>query len=741
MSDIFKKRDLSGEEFTRQFKKEIQKEAGFKFNFAGMQKLREDYGESYNSANQFKEKLQDNLGIGDITIDQSMTIEELEEKGDLRSEEQRVLVSDMKKKATHSGKQSKQEKAANERNEFNIWYNQDAAKSVLNAYKAKAQEIKDGQAEVKEYTCTGQEFILPLGAEDAQEGPASNIVKVMLERDRLTNMIKSTPVGKSPYAKAKRACDEKLLAYMNDMIDTYMKANKVDQKTGGEPKEKEVKAAKEHMALAMEKYEMFARNYEENIGELMQSSIKKSEVYKTNLATNTQERKTKAEENENDLITLISNNKSRIGNKGANVKKVYAAFEKLNAKYAELAAASSAMFNYQERLNDKDEKRIVQKLVDKQEEDINAVEFAKKACEAYIKSIVNGKPMKLMDAAYIQKHFGIDDASMSIGKERVLDMNKPILEQNWGLSEYDETFRNKMSTVMAEAKAELEKHSEEEINADLALRKKKDHVDKYYSGLKMGSFRNMVNAYQYVNPEFNRTKALLMDSVLSKKYNNNEPLKTHGGTRDVETMFLPLEGEAMNQDEYETTVVNYVKAIERVDLATNKEASVDEMHKAFNNIMPALRNLNKELADYRKKHKGFFNGQKDLEKITDIFTDYEMLFYLGSKGQAIKNTVERIAGNEELVNLLSEEEKTELLEMALEGTVWMRYSAVAASVDKVYRSTPNEVLNNNVMLIGKGYDYENSYKEGYKNSKKIIAGLKFKVQPSDVPKVKMGEGE
>ena len=53
----------------------------------------------------------------------------------------------------------------------------------------------------------------------------------------------------------------KLLAYMNDMINTYMKASNVDQKTGRAVKASEVEAAKNHMALAMEKYEMFARNY------------------------------------------------------------------------------------------------------------------------------------------------------------------------------------------------------------------------------------------------------------------------------------------------------------------------------------------------------------------------------------------------------------------------------------------------------------------------------------------------
>lgn len=649
----------------------------------------------------------------------------------------------MKKKATHSGKQSNQEKAANERAEFNIQYDHDTAASVLDTYKTKAQEIKDGDADAQEYTCTGKEFLLPPVDADVEEGPAENIVKVMLERDRLTNIIKNTPVGKTPYAKAKRACDEKLLAYMNDMINTYMKASNVDQKTGRAVKASEVEAAKNHMALAMEKYEMFARNYEENIGELMQSSIKKSAGYKAYLETHKQERKTEAEEDENELLDLIASNKKRVGNKFANVKKVYADFEKLNAKYAELAAASEAMLDYERDLNDADEKRIVLKLLDKSEIDRDAVEFAKNACKAYIESITKGEPMNLVDAAYIQKHFGINDATMSLKPGVVLDMNKPIFEQSLGLSEYDDAFRVKMSSVMAEAKNELDIYTEEEIKASEALRRKKAYVEKYYQGLEGGSFRNMVNAFLYVNPEYNRLKASLMDSVLLDKYGDKYTKRkddTRGGTRDTETLFIPLEGETMSQEEYETLVINYIKTVDRYDLANDKEISDEEMRKAFDDLMPHLRAAHMELVDYRNMNKDFFNGQKDPEKISDLFDGYEKFFYLGSKGQAMKQTVERIAGNEALEKLLSEEEKHELFDMAQEAAVWMNYTRpITGNIDQILRATPNGVLEKKPLLVGKGINYENSYKEGYKLNKIVLGSFKFNVSPTDEPKVKMSE--
>lgn len=92
MSDLLVNKNLSQEEFTRQFKKEIKKEESFKFNAAGMQKLREDYAENYNSSVQLKNTLHDNLGIEDITIAyQDMSLEQLQEEGGSGARSKRFL--------------------------------------------------------------------------------------------------------------------------------------------------------------------------------------------------------------------------------------------------------------------------------------------------------------------------------------------------------------------------------------------------------------------------------------------------------------------------------------------------------------------------------------------------------------------------------------------------------------------------------------------------------------------------
>ncbi len=741
MSDLFQKKNLSQEEFTRQFKKELKKDTVYKFNEAGMEQLRQDYAEGFDSSVQLKNRLKDGLGIESISIEyQEMTFEQLQQEGELSTQKQKVLSSDMKKKASHSGKQSDQEKAANKRAEFNIQYDHDTATSVLSTYKEKAKDIKEGRSEAEAYTCTGKEFLLPPVDAEVEAGPAQRIVKVMLERDRLTNIIKNTPVGKSPYAKAKRTCDEKLLGYMNDLINTYMKANNVDQKTGGTLKEKEVKAAKEHMALAMEKYEMFARNYDMQVAELMEPSIKKSAQYKTSLTTYTANGKTSAENDEMELLNIISVNKTKVGTKGDNIKKVYAAFEKLNAKFAELNSKWNAINDYQHSVNE-EEGKVVENLVEKAKADKKAVEFARNACKAYILNITRDEPMNLMDAAYIQKHFGITDASMSLGENRTLDMNKPVRLQEWGLGEYDEKFRKKMKDDIAKARADLSTHTEEEINADPMLLRIKSYLDRYDEGVQLNNIRNMINAYLYINPQMNRSTIAEMDRIMMEKYPEYRACKDHRGTRDIGHGFVHFEGDVGSIDDFEKFVLNCVRIMEKKDLITNEKPTAEEMRKAFDGIMPYMRSFRKEMEDYRKKYKNYFDGTYDLENPIDLVKNYEMFFHLGSKGQAINNVVETISKNQELVELLSEDEKTELFEMAQEGSVWMQYTAtVSPNIVNILNATPEQILSNKVKLTGRGKNYENSYKECHgRNMNSVASRLHFKVPPSDVPKEKMSQ--
>ena len=174
---------------------------------------------------------------------------------------QKVISKEQLKNAIYSEKLSRQE-SAEEHTPEDFFYTPGVAASAISQYNEEKKRMSLGEYEKKEYRLTGREFILPpifsLGDEDEFLG--GRIARVMLRRDELIRDIKAGGSRLSHEGLKKRASDQILLDYVNDIIDTFMKANGVSERADEAVDKKEQESAREHMKTALKEYETYVRS-------------------------------------------------------------------------------------------------------------------------------------------------------------------------------------------------------------------------------------------------------------------------------------------------------------------------------------------------------------------------------------------------------------------------------------------------------------------------------------------------
>lgn len=104
------------------------------------------------------------------------------------------------------------------------------------------------------------------------------ISDLLLKRDALTVKIKGEK-PKDDVRRAEKKYDEMLLEKMNDALSTWMAIGGVHEK-GKRLTEKEKQAASQHLALAVEDYEHYAKNRDMIIGGLLLEKVKGTRKYK-----------------------------------------------------------------------------------------------------------------------------------------------------------------------------------------------------------------------------------------------------------------------------------------------------------------------------------------------------------------------------------------------------------------------------------------------------------------------------
>lgn len=187
--------------------------------------------------------------------------------------EQRQMRTDAEKELSYQKKTSKQEEAARKRGEFtgNLFTRQQgAAQDALNMYNS-----DDDDEEMDEFEeADGTEFSAMKSQDYDREEGADNIHRIMVTRDKLKADIERLQADKN---KATEAYVEQLkekLACTEDALNTFYQANglSLDGKTVSD---REAAKAREHLPLALEKYEYMYRNHERLFGQSMMKTISK----------------------------------------------------------------------------------------------------------------------------------------------------------------------------------------------------------------------------------------------------------------------------------------------------------------------------------------------------------------------------------------------------------------------------------------------------------------------------------
>ncbi len=728
MSDIFKKQFQNQQEFSTELHNEIKKEAAPKFDKKGMDKFMQNYMNYTNNAEETKSAF-DNLQI--IMYDQEAFEGEIQQDVLKDKQAQRQAETDRLIKKSHSGKESDQEKAANARKTFgDFQYNTDTAKNIMTAYLEKKEAYENDKMTAKEeidyekYKPTGKELLLMPG-NNMQGGPTDDIVNLMMKRDILKKELKEKLKHPTIHDESKRKFQSRLLEYMEDAINTFFKANGVSYGKDGKAKNlsaKERDAARQHLALAMEKYEIAARNFDTDVANDMMPKIEKTSTFKLVMEQEDADVLQKSTEAENKLLSLLSKNADKVGNKSKDVKKVYADFEKINSQKIRLEAKVK-------RIDSTDIKSIVAGPLDEDEyfaaietkkveyqTQVRSLEMAANACKAYIEYVTTGKAMSMVDAAYLEKEYNITGVDIQVtdknGKMLRLNLDEELRFQTGAMSEYYIDFMAEAEAKMDELRKVLQGHTEEEIKNDKYLSGIKDDVDtfdesRYYYP------RRCFEIYIKVADRYNLRKGFQMSARLrqDKKYGNRiKKMEGEPGGRDIVTVINPIEGEEVPSYEECLKVSKLVSIVVRsVDPEDDpadrnyvaKKPSAEQTINSYHKLKPYLIKAQNEMKQYMKNYPGPSNLDKmgDQLDFKNFFTGFDIPLIIAKKAQGLMEMLMPMLKNETLTSQLSYDEHMELFEMlAYSGAVNSLGNQFCGYFTKMTERTPRQILEKKVGL-------------------------------------------
>ncbi len=737
MSDIFKKRNLTQEQMFQGIQKESRKEATVKFDQMGMEHLLQNMAEVEDTTSKMGAFMNNQFADSNVllTFDEK-SFETVSEYAQQHAQAHKTIESDRIKKKAHSGKVSDQEKSANARNQTVINYNQATANNILTTYNQKKQQYEAGELELvpEEIKLTGHEFELP-PVNDMAGGLTDGIVNVMFKRDEIIERHSRKETKPSAYARARRQCEEKLLGYMEDVINTYFTANKVSQKEGKQVSQKEQEKAKQHLKLAMEKYEIAARNLEADISNAMMAKLQKSAPYKRLAEEKDRENTAETTQNENRMLTMMSQNAQKIGNRSKDIKKVYGNYERLNPQLNEIRK-QIALIDQQEVLGavakDEEEIAAAKKVLAAKKAELRlqekALKMASDACKSYIEYVTMGIPMSMMDAAYLEKEYGIKDVGVQVTdnatqQEFTMKMDVPVKDQEFGMTPEATKFLKNMAEKMDGIKKELERHTPEEIEADPILKDMKINLANYETYRK-ATFGRSLDAYLYSNENYCFHVVSEFQDKMQQRvgYRYLRQINAQGG-RDMVTLSVPLEGEVPTEDE----MVALTEDMSRVILNEEPEnypadaehanqiqqPTEEKLMDSYKRVKEVLDKARDEMFKYRDKYDVLNTKLKmtnDNPDYSVYFKDLEIPLMIAKKAQAMMEAVLKMFQNEALISRLTNEEKDDLLEILIVGGAMNTLgNTFRRNAPWVYSATPREILDKKVPYFSTGPTFEESY--------------------------------
>ncbi len=608
-----------------------------------------------------------------------------------------MLSADRQKKATHTGKQSDQEKAANKRKEFgDIRYNTQTATNIMTAYYTKKEEILAQREEAPQnIQLTGKEFLMPPTVDRMDEANAlsQRIVGVMFERDRLSDKLKSgKKENKTPYGKARAKCEEQLLNYMNDVIKTFFTSNGVADLGEKAISKKDQETAKKHMALAMEKYEMYVRTFEETVAQESIKLIANKNSYKESREQKGMVLRPQAEGEKMMLMNKIGVGMDRVKSKTPVLKKVYAEFEKsINARTdlkIQMDMLEDEELTMMQGQCSEQEMEAAQKsmkaMADSLRTQYEMLDFVVKACSNYILSQASADPIQLdlREATYITMHFKVNDASTGS-----LDLHARMKDQlGAGFNEYD---RGK--------KAKLKEFLDKPENAE----QKKIAPT-------VSNFSKVFNWYNdYDETVSNAPKVYELQHKMDTVTEDFDYSKERSTGRDVERLYCPIfQGEVPDEKSMREYVKNDVILRSGHHLGTDVPVTHEERKEAYNKQLPFLRAKVKELNSYIEKYPNKFENwdDGDVSRFIDNYASEDEAF---RHSQAISDVLKKMMKDKDFFDTFTEEEQEECVHMtAIAGAMQNIFGALRGNRDMLNRLTPMEYVNKEYKIINPDMSYK-----------------------------------
>ena len=193
--------------------------------------------------------------------------------------DQELLRKDAEKEESYTHKKSKQEKAAIRRGEY-ADYRLGEKNAVLGALDKYREYQEHPEQALNVSAPVGNEFMQK--PDETEEEVSRRMCNIMLSRDKLRRDIadyenKTTP-SVVEYIQIKHV--RELLDCTEDAIRTWQRANGVDE-DGGELPEKEIRRAKHHLPLALEKFRFESANNQKKLGQDLIDFMKEHEQWHT----------------------------------------------------------------------------------------------------------------------------------------------------------------------------------------------------------------------------------------------------------------------------------------------------------------------------------------------------------------------------------------------------------------------------------------------------------------------------
>lgn len=401
----------------------------------------------------------------------------------LRSREQRVLTAEADKEASYKEKQWKQERAAKRRGEYKD-YRTDEKESALRAAELYREAKEHPEQAPPLAKLTGNEFLQkPAGSEPpGSMGP--QIAMLMRHRDDQADLVKRIEAAfkeKSPdqlnriylkYMKLELAC-------MEDAINTWYLANGVTQECK-DISPRAAEKAREHLPLALEKYQFVAQHIELLYGREMREHILKSDDAKDDIREMEESDRAHAKEmhlpvgvsrvNEEAVTRLerLIAEKAGTPECQAHKKEIIEAYREMVSEYQrinrmghEATCVNNFVTGYMR--NTQSQKKVDDgiQMVRAQDSMLTRVAlYHAESAEAYIRFLLEGKKADPLHAAYIRERWqveaGAPDVPLGEARGDLATLRQKAQTQIEALSQVPEGELPQMRSIRETALEKLE---------------------------------------------------------------------------------------------------------------------------------------------------------------------------------------------------------------------------------------------------------------------------------------------